>query len=52
MLPLGAVISLSTVFVKQHSILDVFVAIPVSAALYFLVYHRAFRKKRTQRANA
>ena len=52
MLPLGIVISLSTVFVKQHSILDVFVAIPVSAALYFLVYHRAFRQKRTQGANA
>ena len=30
----------------QHSILDVFVAIPVSAVLYFIVYHRAFCKKR------
>lgn len=52
MLPLGAVISMSTVFVKQHSILDVFVAIPVSAALYFIVYHKAFRKKRMRRTNA
>ena len=32
--------------VELHSILDVFVAIPVSAVLYFIVYHRAFRKKR------
>ena len=45
-LPLGVIISMSTVFVKQHSILDVFVAIPVSAVLYFIVYHKAFREKR------
>ena len=45
-LPLGLLICASTVLVKQHSILDVFVAIPVSAVLYFIVYHRAFRKKR------
>ena len=44
-LPLGLLICASTVLVKQHSILDVFVAIPVSAVLYFIVYHRAFRKK-------
>ena len=45
-LPLGLLICASTVLVKQHSILDVFVAIPVSAVLYFIVYHRAFCKKR------
>lgn len=45
-LPLGLLICAATVLVKQHSILDVFVAIPVSAVLYFIVYHRAFRKKR------
>ena len=45
-LPLGLLICASTVLVKQHSILDVVVAIPVSAVLYFIVYHRAFRKKR------
>ncbi|MFR7743092.1 MAG: hypothetical protein ACLU3I_07230 [Acutalibacteraceae bacterium] len=44
-MPLGLLICASTVLVKQHSILDVFVAIPVSAVLYFIVYHRAFCKK-------
>ena len=43
---IALLICASTVFMKQHSILDVFVAIPVSAVLYFIVYHRAFRKKR------
>lgn len=38
MLPLGLLISISTVFVKQHSILDFFVAIPVSAAVAAAVY--------------
>lgn len=45
MLPLGFIISMSTVFIKQHSILDVFAAIPVSAALYFLIYHHEFMQK-------
>ena len=45
-LPLGLLICASTVLVKQHSILDVFAAIPVSVILYFIVYHRAFREKR------
>ena len=51
MLPLGLVISMSTVFVKQHSILDVFVAIPVCVILYFIIYHRAFVKKFRKAAN-
>mgnify|MGYP004531869025 FL=1 len=44
MLLLGILICMSTVLVKQHSILDVFVAIPLSAVLYFIVYFRAFRR--------
>lgn len=43
MLPLGFLISISTVFVKQHSILDFFAAIPVCVLLYFPVYHKTFR---------
>lgn len=45
MLPLGIVISASTVFVKQHSLLDVLVAIPVSALLCLIVY-RPFPRSR------
>ena len=45
-LPLGLLICASTVLVKQHSILDVFVAIPVSVILYFIVYHKTFRTMR------
>lgn len=50
-LPLGLLICASTVLVKQHSILDVFVAIPVSAVLYFIVYHRAVPQKAETRMN-
>lgn len=46
MLPLGLLISVSTVFIKQHSILDFFAAIPVCVILYFLFYHRTFRARR------
>lgn len=35
---LALLISLSTAFVKQHSILDAFVAVPVAAAVFLLVY--------------
>ena len=35
---LTILISLSTVFIKQHSILDVFVALIVCIPLYFIVY--------------
>lgn len=36
---------LSTTFVKQHSILDTFTAIPFSILVYLLVYKVIFRKK-------
>lgn len=47
MLPLGLLISISTVFVKQHSILDFFVAVPVTILIELLVYRVIFRHKRT-----
>ena len=37
---LAVVISLSTVFLKQHSILDVFAAIPLCMVVYWVVYRR------------
>ena len=36
-------ISVSTVFLKQHSILDVFAALPICAAAWWLVYNGGFR---------
>jgi len=39
-LVLMALISISTVFVKQHSIVDVFAGIAVSAVIYIIVYER------------
>ena len=47
MLPLGLLISISTVFVKQHSILDFFVAVPFTLLVHFLVYGVIFRQKKT-----
>ena len=38
MTALGVVISASTVFVKQHSLLDVIVALPVSLVLWLVIY--------------
>ena len=49
MLPLGLLISMSTVFVKQHSMLDVLVAIPVSALLCVLIY-KPFPRNRLQQS--
>ena len=49
MLPLGVIISMSTVFVKQHSMLDVLVAIPVSALLCVLIY-KPFPRNRLQQS--
>ena len=34
----GVLISISTVFLKQHSVLDVLVAIPICVLTYFLCY--------------
>ncbi len=45
MLPLGVIISISTVFVKQHSCLDLLGAIPYSALVWWLVYGVIFKKK-------
>lgn len=42
---IGVLISISTVFVKQHSILDVFVAIPIGFAEWLLVYKVIFRNR-------
>ena len=38
-------ISISTVFLKQHSVLDVFAAIPVCIVAYFAAYWRDRKKK-------
>ena len=49
MAALGVVISASTVFVKQHSMLDVRVAIPVSVVLCLIVY-RPFPRSRLKQS--
>ena len=49
MTALGVVISASTVFVKQHSMLDVLVAIPVSVVLCLIVY-RPFPRSRLKQS--
>ena len=41
---IAALISLSTVFLKQHSVLDVLAALPICGIAYFLVYHRKARR--------
>lgn len=41
---LAALISVSTVFVKQHSALDVFAALPIAAVLFVAIY-KPWRKK-------
>lgn len=46
MLVLAILISISTVFVKQHSCLDVIGAIPYSALVWWLVYGVIFKKKK------
>lgn len=45
MLPLCVLISISTVFVKQHSVLDLFVAIPYGTAAWLLSFQPWKRKK-------
>lgn len=39
-------ISISTVFIKQHSILDFFVAVPYSVIFYLIVYKLIFKEKK------
>jgi membrane-associated phospholipid phosphatase len=43
-------IDLSTVFIKQHSILDVWAGLAVSAAVYIIVYG-VIRKRQSKKAN-
>jgi len=38
MLPMGILVSISTVFIKQHSILDIFAAIPYALVVWLIVY--------------
>ncbi|MDD6189417.1 MAG: hypothetical protein PUB32_07575 [Clostridiales bacterium] len=47
---LAVLISVSTVFVKQHSALDIITAIP-PAAVIFLVIYRPWRRKISENAN-
>ena len=52
MLPLAVLISISTVFIKQHSCADILYAIPYSALVWWLVYGVIFKEKRVCRKNA
>ena len=45
-IPVGILICISTVFVKQHSCLDLFGAIPYSALTWWLVYGVIFKKRK------
>lgn len=37
---IAVLISVSTVFLKQHSVLDILVALPISLAAYYICYYR------------
>lgn len=43
---LGVLICVSTVFVKQHSILDIFAAIPLGFIWWVIIYKVIFREKK------
>ena len=45
-IPVGTLICISTVFVKQHSCLDLFGAIPYSALTWWLVYGVIYKKRK------
>lgn len=45
-IPVGILICISTVFVKQHSCLDLFGAIPYSALTWWLVYGVIYKKRK------
>lgn len=45
---LGVLISASTVFVKQHSVLDIIAAVPVGIIWWFVVYKLMFRGKKSK----
>ncbi|MCI7711902.1 MAG: phosphatase PAP2 family protein [Clostridiales bacterium] len=42
---LALLICLSTLFIKQHGILDLLIAVPYSIAMYFIVYRLIFRRR-------
>ena len=42
---LAILISISTVFMKQHSIIDVAAAIPLCAVAHFMFFHKKKPKK-------
>lgn len=46
----SVLICMSTVFLKQHSVIDVFAALPVCAAAYFVCYVRQNRKEKRNSA--
>ena len=48
----SAVVAVSTVFVKQHSALDIFVAIPLCVVAYPIAYRFMFRKANLRRIPA
>ena len=45
-IPGCVLICLSTVFLKQHSVIDIFAALPLSLVAYWLVYHTKLFDKR------
>ena len=45
----AVLISISTVFLKQHSIIDVAAALPICLIAYLLVYRRGGRRSVAQR---
>lgn len=45
-IPVGILICISTVFVKQHSCLDLIGAIPYSALLWWLIYGVIYKKRK------
>ena len=45
-IPVGVLICISTVFVKQHSCLDLIGAIPYSALLWWLIYGVIYKKRK------
>lgn len=49
---LAALISVSTVFVKQHSVLDIYASVAVCVPIFFVVYWPELKKRSDANANA
>lgn len=49
---IGVLISISTVFVKQHSILDILAALPISAIAYVVCFKKKVKSKTEAESNA